>query len=104
MGTKTKMDKITPILGARFKKEMNCYRSNDTLIEIAPKSVSKLSAIKSLLHSGETLEDVIAFGDNYNDIDMLKNVGYGVAVANARPEVKNIVEKYVVDQCESHWA
>ncbi|SHH02230.1 Cof-type HAD-IIB family hydrolase [Flagellimonas flava] len=101
MGNKASMDKITPLLDAQFQKDMHCYRSNDTLIEIAPKSVSKLSAIQSLLRQGETLGDVIAFGDNYNDIDMLKNVGYGVAVANARPEVKNIVQKVTLDNKSS---
>lgn len=97
MGTKSNMDEITPLLDTRCQNDMNCYRSNDTLIEVAPKSVSKLSAIQSLLKEGETLSDVIAFGDNYNDIDMLKNVGYGVAVANARPEVKEIVQKVTLD-------
>jgi hypothetical protein len=54
--------------------------------------VSKLSAIKLLLGKDESLKDVIAFGDNYNDIEMLENVGCGVAVANARNEVKLIAD------------
>jgi hydroxymethylpyrimidine pyrophosphatase-like HAD family hydrolase len=33
----------------------------------------------------------MAFGDNYNDIDMLQSAGYGAAVANAREEVKAVV-------------
>jgi hydroxymethylpyrimidine pyrophosphatase-like HAD family hydrolase len=32
----------------------------------------------------------MAFGDNYNDIDMIAQVGHGVAVANARNEVKQV--------------
>ena len=38
------------------------------------------------------LENVAAFGDNYNDIEMLESVGYGVAVGNARQEVKNAAQ------------
>lgn len=90
MGTKSTADALMPILQEKFENEINLYRSNDTLIEIAPKSVSKLTAIQKLLHSGELLQDVIAFGDNYNDIEMLTHVGWGVAVSNGREEVKQI--------------
>ena len=90
MCTKVTADKLMPQLKEKFSDELNLYRSNDTLIEIAPKSVSKLSAIKLVMDSHDSLEDIIAFGDNYNDIEMLKNVGFGVAVENAREEVKAI--------------
>ena len=90
MGTKTTADELMPILQRRFKEEINLYRSNDTLIEIAPKSVSKLTAIQKVLLTNESLMDVIAFGDNYNDIEMLTKVGCGVAVTNGREEVKRI--------------
>ncbi len=92
MGTKASADELMPLLLEKFSSKLHLYRSNDTLIEIAPKSVSKLSAIKLLLKKNESLKDVIAFGDNYNDIDMLENVGCGVAVANARNEVKLIAD------------
>ncbi len=90
MCTKTSADILMPILQEKLSDSLNLYRSNDTLIEIAPKSVSKLSAIKLLMEEHELLTDIIAFGDNYNDIEMLENVGCGVAVANARDEVKAI--------------
>lgn len=90
MDTKENMDDITLVLAKMFPSILNHYRSNDTLIEVAPKATSKLQAITTLLEADTTLEDVIAFGDNYNDIEMLKNVGYGVAVANARNEAKQV--------------
>lgn len=90
MGKKESMDTIFTILCNTFSNTLHLYRSNDTLIEIAPKSVSKLTAISLLLQKGEGLEDVIAFGDNYNDIEMLQHAGHGVAVGNAREEVKAI--------------
>ncbi|SNZ02098.1 Cof-type HAD-IIB family hydrolase [Flagellimonas pacifica] len=93
MGTKSTMDAIAPMLESNFSSKVNCYRSNDTLIEIAPKSVSKLLAIKSLLLPNESLDNVIAFGDNYNDVEMLQHVGYGVAVENGRKEAKEAAKK-----------
>lgn len=90
MGTKTLADALFPILMGNLGDQMNVYRSNDTLIELAPKTVSKLSAIQLLLNSEDALSDVISFGDNYNDIEMLQHTGLGVAVENARKEVKAI--------------
>lgn len=42
-------------------------------------------------------EEIIAFGDNYNDLSMLKFVGTGVAMGNAEEEVKNIAD-YITDK------
>jgi len=92
MGTKSNIDELLPKLEVLFKTSMNLYRSNDTLIEATPQSISKLSAIEHLLKDTGSLKDVIAFGDNYNDKQMLEQVHFGVAVANAREEVKEIAD------------
>lgn len=73
-----------------LQNELTVYRSNDTLIEIAPSSVNKHEAISSVL--GDDLSDVMAFGDNYNDMEMIQNVGKGIAVANARESLKEIAD------------
>lgn len=100
MGTKTSADIVFPILVDQFSEKIHIYRSNDTLIELAPKSVSKLSAIQLLLSSDESLADVISFGDNYNDIEMLQHSGLGVAVKNAREEVKAIANQVTLKNTE----
>ncbi|EAZ79443.1 Cof-type HAD-IIB family hydrolase [Algoriphagus machipongonensis] len=75
--------------------DLHLYRSSDTYLEIAPRSISKATGlIKILDHAFDFgMESVIAFGDNYNDIDLLQSVGYGVAVGNARPEVKAVAKE-----------
>ncbi len=35
---------------------------------------------------------MLAFGDNYNDIEMLQSVGVGVAVSNAIDDVLTIAD------------
>lgn len=100
MGTKITSDKLYPLLEKQFGNDLHLYRSNDTLIEIAPKSVSKLTAIKHLLKEDESLQDVIAFGDNYNDIEMLEHCGLGIAVGNARDEVKAIADEIALPNYE----
>ncbi len=106
MGTKSATDKIFPLLTKDFGTQVHLYRSNNTLIEVAPKSVSKLSAIKLLLQPGQSLSEVIAFGDNYNDLEMIQSVGCGVAVENAREEVKAIANAVTLRNTEdgvAHW-
>ncbi len=100
MCTKNSADTIFTTLISQFSKQMRIYRSNDTLIELAPKSVSKLSAIQLLLAKNESLVDVISFGDNYNDIEMLQASGLGVAVGNARTEVKTIANHITLKNTE----
>lgn len=100
MGTKITSDTLYPLLEKQFGKVLQLYRSNDTLIEIAPGPVSKLTAIKHLLKEDESLQDVIAFGDNYNDIEMLENCGYGVGVGNARDEVKAVADEIALPNHE----
>lgn len=49
------------------------------------KGISKVADIENIKN-----EDIIAFGDGLNDIDMLQKCGVGVAMNNALPEVKKI--------------
>ncbi|MGN1277535.1 MAG: Cof-type HAD-IIB family hydrolase [Floccifex sp.] len=58
-------------------------------IEIMPKNVSKASAIEKITKKlGISMDEVMAFGDAQNDIEMIKRVGIGVAMGNAMDEVK----------------
>ena len=61
--------------------------SSPTTIEILPKTVTKASALEQISKiNGFSLKSVIAFGDSGNDVEMLKIVGLGVAMANGRQE------------------
>lgn len=92
MGEEDHINQIVDFLGKEYPNELHLYRSKTTYLEISPKSISKLTAIKFLLeqHFKFTLNDVIAYGDNYNDVEMLNHVGFGVAVGNARNEAKQV--------------
>ena len=46
---------------------------------------------------GLTMNEVAAFGDHFNDIDMLKSVGLGVAMGNAKKQVKEIADYVTAD-------
>jgi len=96
MGDEAEIDVLYKELENSFSSEIMLYRSKPTYIEISHSSVSKKTAIDVLLNSCYTnisMENIVAFGDNYNDIEMLKAVGLGVAVANAIEEVLQIANK-----------
>ncbi|MEL6976031.1 MAG: Cof-type HAD-IIB family hydrolase, partial [Bacteroidota bacterium] len=88
MGTKAQLDAMEKPLNEQLGEALIVYRSSDTFSELAPSGTSKLLGIASLLEAWHSFRDVLAFGDNYNDLDMLAEAGYGVAVGNAKPEVK----------------
>lgn len=93
MGEARTIEEAFNYLEEKLGNDLHLYRSKDTYIEIANSKVSKLTGIKHLLsHSYPNiqLEEVMAFGDNYNDVEMIQAVGHGVAVANARKEVLSV--------------
>lgn len=58
-------------------------------IEINPAGVNKGSALTALAASlGIPMSQVMAIGDNDNDISMLRAAGYGVAMGNATPAAR----------------
>ena len=60
-------------------------------LEIMPKGVSKASALKKICkRGGFTMDEIMAFGDAQNDIQMIESVGIGVAMGNAMEEVKAV--------------
>mgnify|MGYP000003152025 FL=1 len=90
MGEVEDIDKIFSYLNTHFSDTLHIYRGKDTYIEVADIKVSKLTGIDILLKEKYhfSREEAMAFGDNYNDMDMIANVGFGIAVANAREELK----------------
>lgn len=78
------------VLGEKFPA-LNVVRSAPHLLEIMDKSVSKATGIEVLLkHYGFALDEAIAFGDNYNDAEMLQLIPQSVVMANAPDDVKKL--------------
>ena len=68
---------------------LHVVRSAPNLVEIMEASVSKESGIRAMLgHYGLTADDALSFGDNYNDLEMLRFTKTSVAMANAPEDIK----------------
>lgn len=90
MGAEDEINGLYQQLQQHHGQEVNAYRSKATYIEVSVKSQDKASAMALLLqkkYAHWDMEHVIAFGDNYNDATLLQQVGYGIAVANAKAKV-----------------
>ncbi|MTI58432.1 MAG: HAD family phosphatase [Firmicutes bacterium] len=65
------------------------YRSKSSYLEIMDKAASKAAAIEKLAANyGVERNEIIAIGDNYNDLNMIEYAGLGVAMGNAPEAVK----------------
>jgi len=79
-------------LAERCSCRLYSYRGED-LYGFADGNSGKYQAVRALgklLQIG--LEDMIAFGDDENDYEILKNAGRGIAVENAIPMIREIAD------------
>lgn len=84
-----KLDSVRMNLISRIQ-DIDITSSNYFNLEIGPKNITKGTAVKELAAlRGFKPEEIIAMGDNLNDIPMLEYAGCGVAMGNAEPEVKD---------------
>lgn len=91
LGDKDENLKVRDMLKDKFKDYINIYPSKPTYLEIMNKDVCKTEAIIQLLKLLDIKKsEVIAIGDNYNDMDMIKFAEVGIAMGNAPAEVKEI--------------
>ena len=81
----------------------NLYSEMDSgrFIMIMSREAVKAKAVKRLAERyGYDMGEIAAFGDDYNDVEMLKQCGTGVAVANAIDEAKAAAD-YICDTNEN---
>lgn len=70
------------------------YCSGTELLVVQDKDSTKSAATRKLASLlGRTMDDVIAFGDQVNDIALLKESAWGVAVSNAAAELKQAADE-----------
>lgn len=81
---------------------LNMIRSSEKYVEVLMPGVSKAEGLKLLAEKfGIEREEVMACGDNMNDMEMVVWAGTGVAVNNAVPALKEAAD-YVSSAERSH--
>ena len=81
------------MLAEKYDCRMHAYRG-ESLYSFSSKTAGKYQAVLALGELlGITPEDMVAFGDDENDYEILKHCGKGIAVANAIPIIKDIADE-----------
>lgn len=81
------------IINGIIPGELYLNLSRDNLAMMMNKEATKWNGILSVANEFKiSKSEIVAFGDDTNDKDMLLNVGYGVAMGNAIDEIKLIAD------------
>lgn len=92
----------------QFRKELEgvleglavITQAREDVLEVMPSGVTKATGLDLLLTElGFQSSDVVAVGDNENDVDMIRMAGLGIAVANAVPRLIAVADE-VVAHCD----
>ena len=80
-------------LAARYAGRLSVYRSAAFFLECVPPGIDKAASLQHLIQRlGISREELMAVGDGYNDLSMIRFAGLGVAMANAAREVQDAAD------------
>ena len=80
-------------LSIRLQGQISAYRSEPYFLELVPLGIDKAQSLTVLLEKLDMKrEEMVAVGDGYNDLSMIKFAGLGVAMANAQEPVKKAAD------------
>lgn len=88
---------VEPRVKAALGKNFSVYRSEPFFLEILPRGIDKAQSLERLLEVLDlSREEMIACGDGYNDLSMIRFAGLGVAMENAVLPLRKIAD-YITD-------
>lgn len=95
------LETMPPLVGA----DLAVTHMGADCVEIGPLGVDKASGLVWLCaHLGIAAADVLAFGDEYNDHEMLQWAGHGVAMGNASPITQAFADEVALTNAEDGLA
>lgn len=98
LGNQQRLARLKRIIEEKLGDSIAIACAHPNLLEIIAPNVSKGTALQELAAMKNILlSQTIAIGDSYNDIQMLKIAGLGVAMGNAPQEVKAVADYITKD-------
>ena len=92
-GVPSTIEKLEEEIGEAWNGQLSVYRSEPFFLEIMPKGVDKATSLSILLKTlNIDRKDMIACGDGFNDIPMLRFAGLSVAMSNAQRPVLEMAD------------
>ncbi len=94
------LEKHEPIVREMFP-HLEVFRSEPFFLEVCPPNIHKATGIEKVIELlGVKQEEVIAIGDGFNDVTMIKYAGLGVAMGNAHDDIKAIANHVTLSNDE----
>ncbi|PQP78811.1 Cof-type HAD-IIB family hydrolase [Spiroplasma sp. ChiS] len=82
--------------------QLDITQYNNRVFEIACKGISKGSALQFLSHHiGIDISQTYSFGDSYNDLELIRQAGVGIAVGNAINDLKTMANEVTLSNREN---
>lgn len=99
-----KLKQIKLHLREKFAENLTIFQSTDYFCEIVKKNATKGASIQYLAKLWNIeLSQILAIGDQENDIEMLQTAGISVAMGNAIQEVKEVTT-YITETVDNDGA
>jgi HAD-superfamily hydrolase, subfamily IIB len=91
LGEPTHLKQVEKILKEKYSILYNIAISEPIFLEVFSKEASKgVSMLKLAQMLNIDSQEIIAIGDSFNDLEMLKLAGTSIAVENSSPEIKGL--------------
>ncbi|MFK7918988.1 MAG: HAD family hydrolase [Ilumatobacter sp.] len=88
------IDVVPTIIDAATESELHVSHMGADAVEIGPADADKCTGVQWLCeHLGVDVADVIAIGDEWNDLTMLEWAGRGIAMGNADERVQAVADE-----------
>ncbi|MBN2570882.1 MAG: Cof-type HAD-IIB family hydrolase [Ignavibacteriales bacterium] len=92
-------------LNEKYSNDLSISINDPSFIGILSQKANKKKSLEFLSeYLGINSMDFFAIGDSYNDIDMIKWAGFGIAMGNAKEEVKSVSKFATKDVKEKGFA
>lgn len=102
MDSPARIAELLAIAQKRWEGRASLTCSAPYFLEVNPLRATKGNALAwCAQHYGFQMENLVAFGDSLNDLSMLEAAGTGVAVANARADVKARIAVHCLSNMEN---
>lgn len=90
VGDPTRLAELEKEMYEHLKDRMGVFRSEPYFLELVPKGIDKAQSLAVLLEElNMSKDEMIAIGDGFNDLSMIKFAGMGIAMENAQQIVKD---------------
>lgn len=102
------LDEKLPVLQDLLGQHVEVFKSRDIVLEFMPKGVHKAAGLAHLCqHLEISPKEVIAIGDEENDLTMIEWAGLGIVMKNGVPALKekaDVVTPYTNNDSGLPWA